>query len=140
MKSYSQESINFLIEVIRSEDEYSRQWLAASSDPELLEFWDAYDGDTRKFNTLMHSEHKELAASLDALMGNDNAKVWLIKSGNRDMAAFVDACSGNKTAVALLLRLKQKSWLKLAFEIHQHDKKKEKKSFWSFLNFGNPFR
>ena len=140
MKEYTPETYLMLITLFKDDDESSRAWLLNHGHQELVEFFNAYEGEEKAFVWLMENGHRSLAATVDAMSGNDKAKVWLIKSGNRELAAFVDACSGNKTAVAWLIRLQQKGLIRLAHEVYLRNKKNEKKGFWGFLNFGNPFR
>jgi len=140
MKQYPPEVYTELVKLIRDDDADSRKWLNDMGCREWVEFCDANDGQEKAFQWLMQNGHRAFAATIDALSGNDSAKVFLIRSGQKELAAFVDASRGNKSAVAILLRLQQKGLIQIAHELYLRNKKEEKKSFWSFLNFGNPFR
>ncbi len=140
MKQYPTEVYTELVKLIRDDDTNSRQWLLDNGYREWIEFCDANDGKENSFQWLMEHGHRAFAATIDALSGSDSAKVFLIRSGQKELAAFVDASKGNKSAVAVLIRLQEKGLIQVAHELYMRNKKEEKKSFWSFLNFGNPFR
>jgi len=139
MKKYEIISLLKLCALIKKE-EGAQQWLVENNNRELFEFWEAYENVEASFKWLLENNHRELAALVDGLHGDEKAKVWLLKSGHPELAAFIDATDGNKTAVALLLRLGQKGWLAVAREIYLWNKKNEKKGFWSFFDFGNPYK
>lgn len=140
MREYPAEVFTELVKLFRDEDKDSRQWLLENDFQEWVEFFEANDGVDKSFRWLMENGFRELAATVDALSGTDHAKIYLIKAGHRDLLALVDAAKGNKTAVAWLIKFKKKGLIQLAHEIYNRNKKEAKKSFWGFLNFGNPFR
>ncbi len=140
MKTYDKEVFEKLIRFIRKDDPDSAEWLMENGYRELKEFWDACEGVEKSFKWLMENGYKQLAATVDAIDGNDQAKVFLLSSGNRELAAFVDAAKGSQKAISWLLKFSHHGWVMVAKEIFDIDNKKEKSLFWSFLNFGNPFR
>jgi hypothetical protein len=140
MKSYDKDVFEKLILYIRNDDKEMAEWLDTNGSRELHEFWDACEGVEKSFQWLMENDYKQLAATVDALDGNDQAKVFLLSSGNRELAAFVDASTGSKNAVSWLLKYDHKGWVMVAKEIFDIEKKKDKNIFWSFFNFGNPFK
>ncbi len=141
MKTYSNETFEHLVLLVRKDDEFNREWLINNDYRELVEFWDAIDGMENSFKWLLENNYRQLAATVDAYNGNDKAKLFLIKSGNRELAAFISACDGNQSAISYLSKTNNKGWLLLAKEIFDKEAKKEKKGIWNTLfNLGNPFR
>ena len=141
MKTYTNETFEHLVLLVRRDENDDRQWLLDNDCRELVEFWDAIDGMENSFKWLMENNYKQLAATVDAYNGNDKAKLFLIKTGNRELGAFIDACDGNKTAISFLLKHGHQGWALLAKEIFAKEEKKEKSGFWGiFMNLGNPFR
>ena len=138
MKEYSSEALKKLCGTIQGE-KGSQQWLVENGYRELSEFWDAYEDMEKSFQWLKNNGFIHFAATVDAMSGNDTAKVWLIQNGYRMLAALSDASEGNKTAVMWMLKFNHKGWLEVAKAIYDYNKKKKKKGFWSFLNFGNPY-
>jgi hypothetical protein len=140
MKNYDKEVFEKLILFVRNEDKQAEQWLSDNGYRELKEFWDAYEGMEQSFRWLLDNGYRQLAATVDALNENDKAKVFLLSSGNRELAAFVEASTGSQKAISWLLKYNYPGWVMVAREIFEKEKKKERSFFWSFLNFGNPFR
>jgi len=140
MKEYNKDAYEKLILYIRNDDKIAEEWLINNRYQELKEFWDAVEGVEKSFKWLMENNFEPLAAVVDAMGGNDKAKVFLLNSGNRELAAFVEASTGSQKAISWLLKFKHHGWVMVAKEIFDRDKKQEKNLFWSFLNFGNPFR
>ncbi|MCC7232254.1 MAG: hypothetical protein IT242_04875 [Bacteroidia bacterium] len=140
MNNYEKDEFEHLILLIRTGKKEHREWLLENNCRELVEFWDACEGDEPAFKWLLENHHRPLAAAVDAMFANDKAKAWLLTSGNRELAAFVDACDGAATAVTWLMKTGNKGWVMVAKEIHEKDKKKNGSFIWTFLNFGNPFR
>ena len=141
MKSYSNETFEHLVLLVRKDEDIDREWLLNNDHRELVEFWDAIDGMEKSFKWLLDNNFKQLAATVDAYNGNDGAKLFLIKSGNRELGAFISACDGSQSAIAYLSKTNNKGWLLLAKEIFDKEAKKEKKGIWGTLfNLGNPFR
>lgn len=140
MKTYDKEVFEKLILLIRKDDKEAEQWLMDNGHQELKEFWDAIEGVEKSFKWLMDNGYKQLAATVDAFDDNDQAKVFLLSSGNRELVAFVEATRGSQKAISWLLKYQHQGWVMVAKEIFDIDKKKDKGFFWTFLNFGNPFR
>ncbi len=140
MKGYDKEVFEKFILFVRNEDKEAENWLMENDCRELKEFWDACEGIEPSFKWLFENGFKQLAATVDALDGNDKAKVFLLSSGNRELAAFVEATKGSQKAISWLLKYNHHGWVMVAKEIFEKEKKKERNFFWSFLNFGNPFR
>lgn len=140
MKKYPSEAFERLVATVRDKDEDAQKWLLENGYPELYHFWDAVEGVEPSFRWLLDNDCRPLAAVVDGLSGKDQAKAWLLKSGYHALAAFIEACDGSAQAVRFLLKANEKGWVLVAREINAREKKKQKNFFWSFLNFGNPFR
>lgn len=141
MKTYTKETFEHLVLLVRKDEEVDREWLLSNSCRELVEFFDAIEGMENSFKWLLENNYRQLAATVDGFNGNDKAKLFLVKSGNRELAAFIDACDGSKTAIAFLLKHDYKGWVMVAKEFFDKEEKKEKRGIWGMLfNLGNPFR
>ena len=140
MKTYSDETFEHMVLLVRKDENLDREWLLNNNCRELVEFFDALEGMENSFKWLLENNYRQLAATVDGFNGNDKAKLFLVKTGNRDLAAFIDACDGSKSAIAYLIKQDEKGWLLLAKEFFDRQAKKEKGGIWSTLfNLGNPF-
>ena len=106
---------------------------------ELAEFRNAFEDVEKSFQWLKDNGYIHLAALTDALGGKDSAKGWLIKNKFVSLGIMVDAAAGNKSAVDWLIKAGEPGWVLVAKAIFDYEKKKEKKGFWNFFSFGNPY-